>query len=194
MNRFVIADPEKCIGCHTCEAACVHAHEKVGLVAYPRLTVTHTKAGTMPVQCRHCDDAPCEKVCPVNAITFVNHEVQLNESVCIGCKMCAIACPFGAITPYGSLPEGPALQEPESLPAVNDPLHPLLAWTVGQRSIAVKCDLCYFQPEGPECVRVCPTKALYIVDDMAVQTSNADKRVASVTAATEGHILQHHQT
>ena len=42
MNRFVIADPDKCTGCYTCVAACVSVHETVGLVAHPRLTVMHT--------------------------------------------------------------------------------------------------------------------------------------------------------
>jgi hydrogenase-4 component A len=197
VNRFVIADPEKCIGCHTCESACVKVHQKVGLAAYPRLTVTRTKAGTMPVQCRHCDDAPCAKVCPVNAITIVNREVQLNESVCIGCKMCVLACPFGVITPHGSLPGGPAhawQQGSESTPAGDDYLHPLLAWTIGQRTVAVKRDLCHFRPEGPECIRVCPTHALHIVDEAAVNASNEKKRVASVADAAAGDIFGYHRT
>ena len=192
MNRFVIADPEKCIGCYTCEAACVNVHEKVGLAAYPRLQVTHTSVGTMPLQCRNCDDAPCEKVCPVKAITFENRSVQINESVCIGCKMCALACPFGAITPwgatpkgaddgtYGTYPEPAAYPEPTPLPPPpNEEVHPLLAWTIGQRSVAVKCDLCHFRPEGPECIRVCPTKALHIVEPEDIDALIAKRRMAS---------------
>jgi hydrogenase-4 component A len=195
MNRFVIADPEKCIGCYTCEAACVNVHEKVGLTAYPRLQVTHTALGTMPLQCRNCDDAPCEKVCPVKAITFENHSVQLNESVCIGCKMCALACPFGAITPYGAMPKGaddgtygtypePAIYpEPTLLPPPPEaPVHPLLAWTIGQRTVAVKCDLCHFRPEGPECIRVCPTKALHIVDSEDINALAARRRHGTAEA------------
>ena len=186
MNRFVIANPEKCIGCYTCEAGCVTVHEKVGLAAFPRLQVTHTAVGTMPSQCRNCDDAPCAKVCPVNAITFEDRSVQLNESVCIGCKMCALACPFGAITPYGTMPKGADdgtygtyPEPPPTPPVADDPVHPLLAWTIGQRSVAVKCDLCHFRPEGPECVRVCPTKALFVVDDDHVDASIVRKRMAS---------------
>lgn len=180
MNRFVIADPDKCTGCYTCVAACVNVHEKVGLVAHPRLTVIHTATVTMPVQCRNCDDAPCEKVCPVTAITFKDHAVQINESLCIGCKMCSLACPFGAITPFGTLPEGAGqpvyggLAQP--MPSDADPLHPILAWTVGQRTVAVKCDMCHFRPEGPECIRVCPTEALRLIDDAAINQSAALKR------------------
>ena len=190
MNRFVIADPEKCIGCYTCETACVNVHEKVGLAAYPRLHVTHTAVGTMPSQCRNCDDAPCEKVCPVKAITFEDRTVQLNESVCIGCKMCALACPFGAITPWGTIPKGEddgtygTYPEPSpSPPPAQDPVHPLLAWTIGQRSIAVKCDLCHFRAEGPECIRVCPTKALHSVDPEEIENLAARRRMAAI----EGH-------
>ena len=182
VNRFVIADPAKCIGCYTCEAGCVIVHEKAGLAAYPRLQVTHTALGTMPLQCRNCDDAPCEKVCPVMAITFENQSVQLNESTCIGCKLCALACPFGAITPWGEMPKGaddgtygtypePTAYYPEPTPLPPppiEPVHPILAWAAGQRSVAVKCDLCHFRPEGPECIRVCPTKALHIVESEEV--------------------------
>ena len=59
---------------------------------------------TVPILCRHCDDSPCATVCPVHAITHINDTIQLNESLCIGCKLCGIACPFGAITQHGSAP------------------------------------------------------------------------------------------
>ena len=191
-NIFVIADPSKCIGCYTCEAGCVNVHQKAGLAAYPRLQVTRTALGTMPLQCRNCDDAPCEKVCPVKAITFEKRSVQLNESVCIGCKMCALACPFGAITPYGeapkaadsgtygTYPEPAEYSEPTPLPPPpEEEVHPLLAWTTGQRTVAVKCDLCHFRPEGPECIRVCPTKALHVVEAEDINALIAKRRLAS---------------
>ncbi len=47
---------------------------------------------------------PCAAVCPVNAINRVDGAVQLNESLCVSCKLCAIACPFGAIEFSGSRP------------------------------------------------------------------------------------------
>ena len=193
MNRFVIADPKLCIGCYTCEAACVDVHENVGLQAHPRLTVTHTPQGTMPVQCRHCEDAPCAQVCPVGAITHTNGMIQLNESTCIGCKMCALACPFGAIEPYGSsplsqqmpfdsqvAPPGVVLSEPLATGETLGPLNALLEWSPGVRSVAIKCDLCYFRDEGPKCIQVCPTKALRIVDPDAIATSISAKRQQTV--------------
>lgn len=179
MNHFVIADNRKCVGCFACVAACVESHRQAGLQAYPRLFVTFTPQGVMPIQCRHCEDAMCVLVCPVNAITYTDHSVQINESLCIGCKMCAIACPYGNILPGGS----PALQS--SLNAanytyVNHPYQPdpmvlrylsyaerlsLLNWKAGQKTVAVKCDLCYFRPEGPACVQACPHQALRLVTE-----------------------------
>lgn len=183
MNRFILADPHTCIGCHTCEAACAHVHAQVGLVAYPRLTVTYSDNVTMPLQCRQCDDAPCEKVCPVKAIVYADRAVQLNESTCIGCKMCGLACPFGAITPSGTLPHAAqsTVYGATPVPVEPLPLHPILNWTIGQRTVAVKCDLCHFLPQGPECIRVCPTKALHLVDEDVLAASEQEKRLAATT-------------
>ena len=41
----------------------------------------------------------------------------------------------------------------------------LVAWNIGQKTVAVKCDLCYFREEGPACVIACPHKALILVDE-----------------------------
>ena len=187
MNQFVIADPAHCIGCFACQAACVETHLKAGLQAYPRLFVTHTPAGTMPIQCRHCEDAPCAIVCPVKAISFKDHSIQLNESLCIGCKMCALACPFGAILPGGTpIPtlefnvgryayiNNPFQSESMHLREMNlQKLHALMAWNVGRKTVAVKCDLCTFNDEGPACVRACPHQALSLVNGQATETERA---------------------
>jgi hydrogenase-4 component A len=178
MNRFVIANPGRCIGCNTCMAACSSVHRAAGLQALPRLTVTRTFEVTAPILCRHCEDAPCARVCPVDAIKLTGDQVELNEQTCIGCKMCAIACPFGAITPSGTPVSGVAGIR-IGHPTQSEALDPLLAWEIGVRAVAVKCDLCSFQEEGPECVRVCPTDALRIINDTALDDSRASKRLAS---------------
>lgn len=104
MNRFVIADSTLCIGCHTCEAACSETHRQHGLQSMPRLRVMLNEKESAPQLCHHCEDAPCAVVCPVNAITRIDGAVQLNESLCVSCKLCGIACPFGAIEFSGSRP------------------------------------------------------------------------------------------
>lgn len=181
MNRFVIAEPRKCIGCNTCMAACSEAHKKQGLQSHPRLTVTRTGDDTAPVLCHQCEDAPCARVCPVNAITHAADAIVLDEKVCIGCKMCALACPFGAITPSGTGIAGVA-GFGTATPTHSAALDPLLAWDIGVKSVAVKCDLCAFSGDGPACVNVCPTAALYAVDNAAVGQAAATKRTLAAAA------------
>ncbi len=181
MNRFIIADPARCIGCNTCMAACTQVHKVAGLQSLPRLVVTRTEDTTAPVVCRHCEDAPCARVCPVDAITLGPDSVMLDEKICIGCKMCALACPFGAITPQGTGIAGIAGIK-ISTPAYSAALDPLLAWDIGVRSVAVKCDLCAFLPQGPECLRVCPTNALFVFSGQALERSSAVKRQSAASA------------
>lgn len=187
MNRFVIADPQWCIGCNTCLAACSDVHKTQGLQQHPRLSLVHTATQTAPVLCRHCEEAPCKQVCPVEAIACVDGAVQLNESLCIGCKLCALACPFGAIAPSGSPPLGASSQfqhrpaaplhnAVESAPA----LPPLLRWDVGIKTVAVKCDLCYFLPSGPACIQACASQALHLItDDVLKQRTKQQQRAAA---------------
>ena len=51
-----------------------------------------------PKSCLHCEDAPCVTVCPTGA-SYKRVEdgiVLVNETDCIGCGLCAWACPYGA--------------------------------------------------------------------------------------------------
>lgn len=49
------------------------------------------------------------------------------------------------------------------------PQHALLRWEPGVQTVAVKCDLCDFLPEGPACVRACPNQALRLITDDSLQ-------------------------
>ncbi|WP_281221857.1 4Fe-4S dicluster domain-containing protein [Photobacterium sanguinicancri] len=187
MNRFVIADPQLCIGCGTCMAACSTAHKAEGLQTHPRLTVMRHKQATAPVLCRHCEDAPCAQVCPVNAITQEQGSVVVNESLCVGCTLCAIACPFGAIAIDGSRPVDMANSYDTYIPSSVHSSNPstsspqcfgkdILAWEPGVKSIAVKCDLCQSTTGSPACIEVCPTKALFLVEEQGMADASQSKR------------------
>lgn len=180
MNRFVIADPKLCIGCHTCEAACADNHRHQGLQSLPRLKVMLNQQESAPQLCRQCEDAPCAQVCPVNAINRQDGAVQLNESLCVSCKLCGIACPFGAIEFSGSRPlDIPAnANSPKAPPAPPMPpkVSSFLDWVPGIRAIAVKCDLCDFDAQGPACIRTCPTKALRLVSSDDIADASRRKR------------------
>ncbi|MHC1711270.1 MAG: 4Fe-4S dicluster domain-containing protein [Solidesulfovibrio sp.] len=164
LNTFVVADPKKCIGCKVCEVACsvVHATPEVKTVGamatpiIPKLYLVRVPLVTMPVQCRHCEDAPCANVCPVAAITQRDGAIVVNEDLCMGCKTCMMACPFGAIDLMPIYKEGKEvfqnLQESQA-----DGLR------VKERLVANKCDLCVGRSQGPACVESCPVKALEVM-------------------------------
>ena len=151
INEFVICDPGKCIGCHTCLAACYQSARQRGKVAKPRLTMVTTVGGTMPNQCRQCEDAPCANVCPTGALEITKDRVAVNEQICIGCKMCILACPFGCLQPAS-----------EPMPSVDyrtEYYVSPLETKNGSKTVAIKCDLCEGS-ERPACVNVCPVHAL----------------------------------
>ncbi|MFD1774953.1 4Fe-4S dicluster domain-containing protein [Paenibacillus rhizophilus] len=181
MNSFVLADPDKCIGCHTCEAACVVAHsgndlfeqEESEIAFYPRLTVIETDEVTAPVQCRHCEDAPCANVCPNGSITNKNNSIFINQDTCIGCKTCMLACPYGAISMVTAYQDGQKQRQSGLRTNAEG------AWSRKERIVANKCDLCDESGNGPECVRVCPTDALRFIVPGQIDESIARKRTAS---------------
>lgn len=182
MNRFIAINPDACIGCGTCRAACSEGHREVGLQAEPRLSLVMTRDVSAAVTCHHCEGAPCLQVCPVNAIEKDNGTVRVNEQHCIGCKLCAIVCPFGAIHPSGTSIAGVAGVKVDT-PTFAANLDPLLQWEVGVYTRAVKCDLCSYDEAGPHCVSACPTKALSLVESRDVDDAVKGKRIYAADAA-----------
>lgn len=156
-HKFVIADSKRCIGCATCMAACFKSAYERGKLSKARLSVLRQAGGVMPVQCRQCDDGPCANVCPTGALRFDDNCIELHEEICIGCKMCTIACPYGAISSSAEL-----------MPSVNYAVEPKYYLEIesqsGAKNIARKCDMCYGRENGPACVDVCPTSAIIMID------------------------------
>lgn len=168
MNRFIIADAKKCIGCRTCEIACVLAHSENQDISTlnaatfaPRLHVIKSVNVSTAVLCRQCEDAPCANVCPNGAISRTNDMVLVKQEHCIGCKTCVVACPYGAM----EVITRPVIQPDGAW--MNIPI---------EKAEAHKCDLCNGLDSGPACIEICPTNALYCVDRNMLQEMNAAKR------------------
>jgi Fe-S-cluster-containing hydrogenase component 2 len=53
----------------------------------------------VPYTCTQCDEAWCMHACPVEAITLDTRTGAkvVSEDICVGCKVCTIACPFGTV-------------------------------------------------------------------------------------------------
>ena len=134
MNRFILTAPEKCIGCRTCEVACMMSHQSSATPEAFTSRIRVVKGGTFTtaVGCHQCEDAPCANVCPTGAIHRAAGAWLVEQARCIGCKSCMVACPFGAMQ----------------------------VRVVGDRVQALKCDLCMLREGGPACVEACPTHAL----------------------------------
>jgi carbon-monoxide dehydrogenase iron sulfur subunit len=148
VKGMLVISTEKCLGCRSCELACAVEHsqsrdlikaiEEDSLPQY-RLEVETAGDLTLPLQCRHCEDAPCVAVCPTHALEKLSPDspVSLREDLCIGCKWCILVCPFGVIK----------LRR--------------------DRKAIIKCDLCQQRTEEgrePACVEACPTGALTFVE------------------------------
>jgi len=99
----MLIDLKKCAGCYACVAACKSEHATPPGVLWCR--VVKQEAGTypqvrrtpLPLQCMHCAEPPCEKICPTGAtqkredgIVFIDY------GKCMGCRACMIACPYQA--------------------------------------------------------------------------------------------------
>jgi Fe-S-cluster-containing dehydrogenase component len=131
---------EDCVGCHACEVACKQEH---GLDVGPRLIrVVERPPVYVPIYCHHCSKPPCRDSCPVEAISRDETGiVHIDEELCIGCKACVEACPFGAMQ-------------------FDD-----------ETDVAVKCDLCYERLKSgrePACSKACPTRCIVWGDMKAI--------------------------
>ena len=101
----MVIDLRKCVGCNACTVACKSENSTPPGVAYH--VVIEEEIGRypnvgrrfLPRPCMQCQKPPCTKVCPVNA-TFLRPDgvVAIDYTVCIGCRYCLTACPYGART------------------------------------------------------------------------------------------------
>ncbi len=177
----LVIDLDTCVGCHACVISCKGWNtENYGAPLSDTDAYGADPSGTFlnrvhsyevqpdtggaaqlvhfPKSCLHCENAPCVTVCPTGA-SYKRVEdgiVLVNESDCIGCGLCAWACPYGA----------------REMDAVE--------------KVMKKCTLCVdriynenlsHEDREPACVRTCPAGARHF-GDLADSSSKVSQLVA----------------
>ena len=180
----MVVDLDRCIGCGACAAGC-YAENNVGIVGVERVLEGREmawlsierfhdpehmeKVAFLPMLCQHCDNAPCESVCPVYA---PHHSKEgLNNQIynrCIGTRYCVQNCPY-KVRRFNWF-DWP-WPEPSNLQ-----LNPDV--TVRSKGVMEKCSFCIQRIKTarnvaknekrmirdgevqPACVQTCPTEAL----------------------------------
>lgn len=101
MQKSLVMIADLCTGCSQCELACSYEHEGVFNPSKSSIKIFkfHEQGRNVPYSCTQCDEAWCMRSCPVDAIS-VDLETGakiVSDDLCVGCKVCTIACPFGTI-------------------------------------------------------------------------------------------------
>lgn len=147
----IVTDLNRCVGCLACTAACKTVNNvPIGnfWIKVLRIGPNPAPSGSghwpdvetyfLPVQCQHCEDPECVKVCPTEAShKLPDGTVQIDKEKCIGCQFCAMSCPYG------------------------------VRYLNEEERVVEKCTLCeqkVAQGELPQCVAQCGGRARWFGD------------------------------
>ena len=166
MKYGMVIDLRKCVGCNACSLACRQEHGTASGILYSRVlnseagTYPNTRLEALPMLCMHCEDPPCEKVCPTKATHVLpNGIVVVDAQKCIGCRLCMQACPYGARFFYDGARE--------DFPGQGKVAYEVAKAGEHRAGTVEKCDFCVGRLEAgqqPACVQSCTAKARYFGD------------------------------
>jgi tetrathionate reductase subunit B len=181
MGKILVIDITKCNGCHNCQIACKDEYVGNDWVPYAkpqpltgqfwtrvidkvRGTVPKVKVAYEHTICQHCDDAPCIKACPNQAIYKREDGIVIIDPIkCKGNKSCIEACPY------------------ENVIFFNDELN-----------ITQKCTFCaHLLDDGwkePRCVEACPTGAYTFGEEEDLNDLIAQAEVLKLELATKPRV------
>jgi Fe-S-cluster-containing dehydrogenase component len=168
----MVIDLERCDGCLTCVAACREENGLADGVLWPYV-FTYREPGDLDPRylvrvCQNCTRAPCVMVCPTGARHRRSYDgiVLSDYDVCIGCRYCQAACPYGVNyfqwgdpATYGGSYEGERY-DARRRAVVGDP----------PKGVMGKCTYCPLRQDDPErrgtaaCADACPMDAIHIGD------------------------------
>ncbi|MBT8234186.1 MAG: TAT-variant-translocated molybdopterin oxidoreductase [Saprospiraceae bacterium] len=162
-------DLNSCIGCNACTVACV-AENNVPVVGKKEVSRHHEMTWLridryyfgeaenpnvvyQPMMCQHCDNAPCENVCPVNATNHSSEGLnQMAYNRCVGTRYCANNCPYKVrrfnwldYTTADIFPGNQPTLNSEEIPFGADNLTRMVLnpdVTVRSRGVIEKCSFC----------------------------------------------------
>jgi len=175
-----IVDVDKCTGCKLCMVACKDEHVGsaylpwtkpqpdtghfwINVFSLERGHIPRVRMSYLPVLCQHCENAPCLKACPENAIKRRKDGlVWIDPTGCNGCNLCQQACPYDVI--YMNCELG----------------------------IAQKCSGCAHRvDEGqlPRCAEVCPHDAIVFANETATQEGNRPLEIYYPEYETKPRVL-----
>ena len=172
MRLLLDFDPDRCSACGACAIACMDQNDvetEAGQQPYRKVYQYESRAGelvSISIACLHCPDAPCVAACPAGVL-YKDPETGLtcyDNTNCIGCHSCSMACPYGA----------PSFRPVQHCPP---------------REKMEKCHGCAARVEAgllPACVHACPTGALTLRWAEDGEVSSLARLYQSWSALTSG--------